>query len=212
MKQNLLIIGARGFGREVFTLAQSCINHGYDIEIKGFLDDDPKVLDGKKNYPPIISSVEKYVVSENDVFVCAMGEVKYKKKYIDMITTKGGRVISLIHPTVLISNNVTIGTGAILMAYTTIANDVTIGKNVTIQSKVSVGHDAVIGNNCHLSSFCFIGGNSTIGDDVQLYTRSTIVPKVKIGDNCKIGACSFVIKSINKNSTVFGIPAKKIKI
>ena len=44
--KHLLIIGARGFGREVYDLAMDCIEAGAEFDIKGFLDDKKDALDG----------------------------------------------------------------------------------------------------------------------------------------------------------------------
>jgi hypothetical protein len=60
--KELLIIGARGFGREVFSLAKQSIGYGESFEIKGFLDDNVNALDGFPNYPKIIASVEEYEI------------------------------------------------------------------------------------------------------------------------------------------------------
>lgn len=49
--KNLLIIGARGFGREVYDLAMDCVEAGADFYIKGFLDDKKDALEGLGEYP-----------------------------------------------------------------------------------------------------------------------------------------------------------------
>lgn len=61
--KNLLIIGARGFGREIYNLALESIGYGTEFTIKGFLDDKKEALDGYDGYPSIISSVENYAVA-----------------------------------------------------------------------------------------------------------------------------------------------------
>ena len=91
--KNLLIIGARGFGREVYNLFLESKSNLPDIQIKGFLDDKADALDSFSNYPSIISSVEDYIIEETDVFVCALGDVNYKKKYVEIIKSKGGKFI-----------------------------------------------------------------------------------------------------------------------
>lgn len=57
MKQKLIVIGARPFGRETCNYAREA---GFDVV--GFLDDKADALDGFVGYPPIISSVEAYEV------------------------------------------------------------------------------------------------------------------------------------------------------
>ena len=58
--KHLLIIGARGWGREVYNMLPDCIGYGTEYEVKGFLDDKADALDGMPGYPPIIDSVEHY--------------------------------------------------------------------------------------------------------------------------------------------------------
>ena len=107
--KHLLIIGARGFGREIYNSATESIGYGTEFDIKGFLDDKADALDGFDGYPPIISSVEAYEPLHGDVFVCALGDVKYKIKYAQIILEKGGEFITLIHNSAYISKNVKIG-------------------------------------------------------------------------------------------------------
>ena len=89
--KHLLIIGARGYGREVYNYALKSIGYGIDFDIKGYLDDNANALDGYEGYPPILSSVEKYEIQKNDVFLCALGEVKWKQHYVQIILEKGGK-------------------------------------------------------------------------------------------------------------------------
>ena len=107
--KELLIIGARGFGREVYELAKQCDGYNKEYIIKGFLDDKTNALEGFKNYPNIVSSVEEYEIKKNDVFICALGSVIWKKKYAEIVINKGGEFISLIHPTVILNTNTKIG-------------------------------------------------------------------------------------------------------
>ncbi|HJY11908.1 MAG TPA: hypothetical protein VJ304_03925, partial [Flavobacterium sp.] len=86
--KNLIIIGARGYGREVCGLARQCSGYNTEYIIKGFLDDKLDALNGFDNYPDIISSVENYEIQENDVFVCALGSVQWKKHYVEIILSK----------------------------------------------------------------------------------------------------------------------------
>ena len=69
MKQ-LLIIGARGFGREIYDLAINSQGYSVTFIIKGFLDDKKDALDEFLNYPSIVSSVENYEIQIDDVFIC----------------------------------------------------------------------------------------------------------------------------------------------
>jgi len=209
--KNLLIIGARGFGREIFSLAQEC--HGYNVDwnIKGYLDDKKDALDMFGDLPPIIDSVENYQIMPDDIFVCALGDVRQKFKYVNIIKEKGGEFLSLIHTTAIIFRDTTFDEGLILFPYTVISCNVTLGKFVTILPFSVLGHDVVLGNFCHLNSYSFMGGFVKAGDFVTVNTGATIVPEMKIGEHAVIGAGSVIIQNVPADSTVFGNPARIIK-
>jgi sugar O-acyltransferase (sialic acid O-acetyltransferase NeuD family) len=209
--KNLIIIGARGYGREVYNLAIQCEGYNKDYIIKGFLDDKSDALVGFDGYPQIISSVEDYVIQENDVFTCALGSIQWKKHYVELILCKGGEFINLIHPTSIFNSNVTLGNGLIVFMYSNISNDCIIGDFVTIQGFAGIGHDSRIGKWSHLNAYSFMGGFAVLEEDVCLNTRATVLPNITVRKGATVGAMSLVIKNVKENTTVFGVPAMRLK-
>ena len=207
--KNLVIIGARGFGREYYN--GLCLREKEDFTIKGFLDDKADALDNFSGYPPILSSVENYEIQEDDVFTCALGSPVFRKKYVDIIRKKGGKFISLISPMSIIHPSAVIGEGVMVSPFCTISADTRIGDFTVIQSYCNIGHDAEIGSFCEVESYSFMGGFSCIGDGVTLHTRATILPHIKVEDNAIVGAGSVVLRSVKEGITVFGVPAKRVE-
>lgn len=210
MKQ-LLIIGARGWGREVYDIAKDCIAAGMELKVKGFLDDKSDALDGYENYPAITGPVETYDVKPDDVFVCALGDVNYKKHYADIIESKGGKFISLIHPTAILGNNAHIGIGCVVGAYANLSSDTRIGDFVTFSIKAGMGHDSTIGDYSHIGGFTNISGFVTIGKMVTIHPCCNILPHKKIGDNAIIGTSSVVLTNVKIGKTVYGNPAREFE-
>lgn len=210
MKQ-LLIIGARGWGREVYNMLPDCVGYGTEYVVKGFLDDKADALDGMPGYPPIIDSVENYEPQEEDVFTCALGDAHWKKHYVEIVLSKGGKFINIIHNTATIERNTTIGQGCIITARVGISCDIKIGDFVTFQVYTIVGHDAKIGNYCHLGVRSFMGGYSVLGHVTTIQTSSIVLPHVRVGNECMVGAGAVVIKKVKDGNTVYGNPAKILK-
>lgn len=208
--KNLLIIGARGFGREVYNLALESVGYGSEFVVKGFLDDKADALNGFNGYPSIVSSVENYEILPDDVFCCALGDVQYKKKYVEIVKNKGGKFISLIHSTSFISRNTTIGEGAIILDNNHISCDLTIGDFVTIQPFCAIGHDVRIGNFCHINAQSFLGGEVIVGDFVTLNTGAIVLPHKTVNTGATVGAGSVVLRNVPSNVTVYGNPAVKL--
>lgn len=209
MKQ-LIIIGARNLGREIYSLAKQCREHGTEWEIAGFLDDKSETLDRCDYQVPVLGTADEYHPSEEDLFVCAVGDPKYKEIYVKKIADKGGVFTSLIHPTVVLNEHVSIGKGVIIQPYCLISNDVRIEDHVIIQAYCTLGHDAHCQEYCHLSAYTFLGGSVKMGKSTFTGTRATILPRMSAGDRSKVGANSLVVRDVPPGANVFGSPAINI--
>lgn len=208
--KNLVIIGARGFGREVYDLAMDIIETGKaDFTIKGFLDDKSDALDGLGEYPPILDSVEHYEIQPDDVFICGLGEPKWRKIYTEKILEKGGRFISLVSPLAIIRRNAHVGEGCIITHYSNISVDTHIGNHCAILGS-GIGHDAKIGEYSVLSGRCSVNGFVEIGSEAYLACGVSVAPHKKIGDGAYCGMGSVVITNVKSGVKVFGNPAKKM--
>ncbi len=206
--KNLVIIGARGFGREVFDLAtntQAFIDGEY--QIKGFLDDKIDALDGYKGYPEIIDSVEHYTPEENDVFVCALGTVQPKKEYAEMILAKGGEFINLVDLKANVRSDISHLKGVLIFSFVFVSVDVTLSDFVSLQHFSCLGHDARVGKWSHMSSYSTITGYTVLEDEVMLQTGAKVVPKKTVGKGGFVGAGSLVIRNVKPGQSVFGSPA-----
>lgn len=208
--KNLVIIGARGMGRETFFHAMQCIGYGAEYSIKGFIDDKADALAAYTGYPPILGPAESYVVEANDVFVCALGSVGAKKHYIELMQAKGAVFQSLIHTSAIIFPTSSLGEGCLVSANVHITADIRIGASTTIFGFSSIGHDARIGAYCHLGAYSFVGGFAELGDSVTLHPGAKVLPHKKIGDGATVGAGSVVLRNVNPGVTVFGMPAVPI--
>lgn len=210
--KHLIIIGARGWGREVLGMARAFPQfRDGTYDIKGFLDDNADALNGLRgNFPPVLGAVETYMPQENDVFICALGDCKYRRKYSEIILAKGGEFISLIHPGSIVSPHAKIGFGVIVCNWCTISNNVEIGNFTMIHAFTALGHDVRIGAYNSIESYCFFGGYSQTGDNTTFHVRSSIIPHKKVGANCSVGFGSVVMRNFGDNLHLFGNPAKKL--
>ena len=206
--KNLIIIGARGHGRAVcaMALAQGKYN------VKGFLDSKTDALGELSGYyPPILNSVEDYKIEEGDVFICALGDLIYRKKYSHIIIDKGGEFVSVIHPTTIIDSTVRIGIGCNIGAYNVIDSGSVIEDHVMIQHHVVFGHDAKVGAWSRIDSNVFIGGYTEVEHESIIHTGAVVLPQVCVAQGTIVGASAMVNKSTSSETVVVGIPAKILK-
>lgn len=205
--KHLLIIGAGGFGREICNMAPFCRGYGVDWDVKGFLDDTPAPLGGFEGYGPIVGKIHEYEPQPDDVFICAIGSVQGKRECVETILAKGGKFISLIHKTAIISRNSEIGHGCIIQRDARIGCDISIGDFVAIQDECMFGHDVQIGDWCHLHPRVFMGGFSRLQEGVHIGYGAFIHPKKTVGENATVAAGAYVFRNVKPGTTVIGNPA-----
>ncbi len=209
--KNLIIIGAGGMGRTVYSNALESVGYGESYTVKGFIDDNLNALDGFPNYPPIIGTIKDYIPQENDVFVSSIGGAS-RRPCMEEIISRGGEFIELIHKTARIYNNVKLGKGNFIGAYSVIGNDAVVGDYNMIQAYSVIGHDAKIGSWNRIDTHVTCVGGIVIEDEVNIHTSAVINHGVTVSNGAHVGALSFVIRKVKAGTTVMGNPAKKIEI
>jgi UDP-3-O-[3-hydroxymyristoyl] glucosamine N-acyltransferase len=80
-----------------------------------------------------------------------------------------------------------------------------------LDALVHVAHNVIIGHNCELTAGTIIGGSTTIGNTCWTGLNSTIKNKLRIGRNVIIASGASVIRDIEDEDIVAGVPAKSIK-
>lgn len=208
--KNLIIIGAGGMGKQLWSFAHVCSGYNSEYVIKGFIDDNLHAMDGFQGYPPILGTIKDYQPEPNDVFINSIGDVQFKKKCISEIINRGGEFINLIHPLAGISLHTKIGKGNIIAARVGIGVETLIGDFNLIQDGAIIGHDVKIGNWCRIDCYAVLIAGVTLEDEVCIHTSAVINHNVTIGKGAMVGAQSFVFRNVKPGITVMGNPAKKL--
>ncbi|MFZ7158389.1 NeuD/PglB/VioB family sugar acetyltransferase [Avibacterium gallinarum] len=195
--KKLVIIGASGHGKVAADIARLT---GYS-EIS-FLDDNENIKEC--NGYPVLGKTELLETLDNDIFI-AIGNNKIRRELIKNLQNK--KLVTLIHPSAVITKDTKIEKGTVIMAGAVINSNCFIGEGVIINTSSSIDHDCYIGNYTHVSVGCHIAGTVDIGQNCWLGIGSIVSNNIDICDDSIIGAGAVVIKNIEKAGTYVGVPA-----
>ena len=216
--KKIYIVGAGGFGREVYDWAKETFSEK-KYTIVGFLDDNLKALDPfisaeniktSMSMPPIVGKIIDYQYHKDDWLICAIANPKIKKEICINLINKGGKFLKLIHPSAKLGNNTKIGDGSIICPNVIITNNVNLKGFVSINISTTIGHDVQVGEWTTVSAQCDLTGCVKVGSEVLIGSGARIIPGKIVGDCAIIGAGAVVIRKIPNNQTVFGNPARPL--
>lgn len=97
-----------------------------------------------------------------------------------------------------------------------------IGKGLFIDHGMGIviGETAEIGDDCTIYHNVTLGGTGhdtgkrhpTLGNNVLVATGAKVLGTITIGDNARVGANAVVLKNVEENATVVGVPGKMVRI
>ncbi len=162
--EDIIIAGAGGFGREALATIQEINERKKRWNIKGFINDIPDALDGKKSEYSIIGTIVDWQPSENEVFVVGISSPAGKEKVANILKSKGARFATIISPYALVSPDAEFGEGSIVTGGSSVGGGAKIGNFVNIAGSM-IGGDAIIGDYSTTTGYANIT-NSFLGKRV----------------------------------------------
>jgi len=208
--EQVLIIGAGGLGREMYSFAERHPDCGVRWTLGGFLDDDPVALAGSGHPAGVVGSIKEYQSRPGQILLHGLGSPAARAQCVALLAARGARFLTLVHPTAQVGRNVHLGEGVVLLAWVVLTCDIEVGAHTVFLSFSGAGHDARIGGCCQISGGCDIMGYVRIGSRVLMGSGAMVLPKVEVGDDAIVGSGSVVMNRVKPGTTVFGQPARPL--
>jgi sugar O-acyltransferase (sialic acid O-acetyltransferase NeuD family) len=206
--KKLIVVGAGGHARILMDTAEDA---GYTIY--GIIDihydgQEERIL----NYPVLGDfSLLNGFDPEKFILALAIGDNSKRATYFNKSHTHDFQIATIIHPTAIVSKNAELDTGVFIGSGAIINAKAKIGKNTIVNTGAIIEHEVDIGNHAHIGPGSRIAGRVRIGDQTFVGIGTSIIDKICVGDNVIIGAGSVILNDIEPDSTVVGVPGKKIK-
>ena len=195
------IIGAGGFGREVYW----SLNPIERNDTVFFVDDEYWDDSDEKILPLSLFDSNKYEV------IVAVADSKHRQRLVEQLPKKT-KFFTHIHPSAqILADDVVIGEGSIICSGSILTTNIVLGKHSQLNLQTTIGHDCVIGDYFTTAPGAKISGNCNIGKRVYFGTNSSVREKIKICDDVVIGLNGGVVKNIYESGIYVGVPVTKIK-
>lgn len=205
--RRLAILGAGGHGRVVADAASTagtwdCIEF-YDREHRSGSCAGPwPVVGNELRFWEVLNSYTGVVIG--------IGDNEIRHSYVSRVLDEGGPLVSIVHASACIAQDVHIGVGSVVFAGAIINTGAKLGEGVIVNTGAIIEHDCSIGVGVHLSPQSALGGGVNVGDLSWVGIGACVKQLVVIGSRAKVGAGSVVLNSVKSATTVVGCPAQKI--
>jgi sugar O-acyltransferase (sialic acid O-acetyltransferase NeuD family) len=201
MNNSISIFGVGGHAKVII---ESALLNGFIIDC--LYDDDPQKGNSNFGENKINGTID---LNFTGTLVIAIGNNKIRKQISDRFSKANWQTI--IHPSAIISKDVIIGEGSVIMAGAIIQPGTIIGKHCIINTGACIDHDCIIADFVHIGPNSSLAGGVSVREGTFIGIGSSIIPNIIIGRWTNVGAGSVIITDQPDNCTTLGIPAKPIK-
>ncbi len=207
---DLVIIGAGGFGRETAALVEAINTASPAWTLRGFVDDDTALRDGRLLGYPVLGDLD-WLVAQSDLhYVIGIGHPATRRAIAHRLEATRLQAATLVHPDVPHHRTNAVGAGSIICRGATFTVDTTVGRHVIVNLHCTVGHDARIGDFSTLHPGVHLSGASRVGPASEMGTGAVLLPEVSVGACAVVGAGAVVTRDLPEACTAVGVPARSI--
>ena len=163
MNNNLLILGAGGYGHVVREIAE---DSGIFDKID-FLDDSSPLAIGK------FGDAEKFLKGYPNAVV-ALGNAELRLGYIEKLRAAGFQIPVIISPKAYVSKSAKIGKGTIVEPFSAVNANSEVGIGVLLRCGAVIDHNAKVGDFCYIDCGVVVKANNSVGFKIKIAANSVV--------------------------------------
>lgn len=203
--EKIAIVGAGGFGREVFEL----LDRARFLPV-GFIDrtapGDPTLPAPVLGNDDLISELMPRAIAS--CLCVALGNPRHRRRVSDLARAHGIKQPAIIHSLSLILASTAVGDGVVIFPGVIVTSNCRIGRGALLNSGATLGHDVDVGEYANIGPGVHLAGHVKIGAGAVIGIGASVRENIRIGDGAVIGAGSVVVKDVEPGVTAYGVPAR----
>jgi acetyltransferase-like isoleucine patch superfamily enzyme len=201
----VLILGNSSAARECYWLARE--TWGDAFRFKGFLAFEGFRGELRELAGLELGSDENFTPEPEDALIIGIGSPALRLKAFQKWKTKGARFLTLLHPSVILTGEVTLGEANIFSRDSVVSCNAALGSANYLNGGVVIGHDARIGDGNFWGPLSLVLGEARIGSGNSFGACSVVLEHARIGDGNTIAPGAFIYKGCGNGRLMAGNPA-----
>lgn len=204
--KKLAILGASGHGKVVADIAECC---GWEV---AFFDDS-KPLGFINLTWPVLGSYQDLIaqLGRFEGVVVAVGNNAIRLARSRSLRDEGASLVTLTHPSACVSRYARMEAGSVIMPSAVINAGARVGLACIVNTGASIDHDCVLADGVHISPGARLAGEVVVGEHSWIGIGASIRQQICIGANAMVAAGAVVVKAVEDNATVAGVPAIRMR-
>lgn len=135
------------------------------------------------------------------IYLCSQS-TKIKEKQVQELEAMGFAIVSVRHPSAVVSSRAKIGKGVFVGAQVIVGPDVVVSDYCQILNGATIAHHCKLGKYVVVSDGAHLGGNVEVGDNSLIGIGVNVNKRVIVGKNSVIVSGATIVDFVPNNSVV----------
>jgi sugar O-acyltransferase (sialic acid O-acetyltransferase NeuD family) len=212
--EQLVIIGAGGFGRETVDVVEA-VNAAADApvwDLLGVVDDAPSQANldrlARRGVAFLGTSSHLTDAASRPRYVVGIGSPIARRALAIRMDAAGFRAATLIHPEASFGSCIHVGEGTVVLAGARLTTNISLGRHVHLNPNVTIGHDTIVEDFVSMNPSSSVSGDCVVETGALIGVGAVVLNQLTVGAGALVGAGACVVRDVEAGVTVKGVPAR----